>query len=55
MSARLEIQAVYFSGDAMRGEFKAFAMKTWIGLSSLPAGDRIPQQRSETPSCPNFK
>jgi hypothetical protein len=44
----LEIQAVYFSGDAMRGEFKAFADETvdWV---IFPAGRRRPDYRSSAP------
>ncbi|WP_395061154.1 NotI family restriction endonuclease [Paraburkholderia silvatlantica] len=44
----LEIQAVYFSGDAMRGEFKAFADPNvdWI---VFPAGRRRPDYRSSGP------
>jgi len=44
----LEVQAVYFSGDAMRGEFKAFADETvdWI---IFPAGRRRPDYRSSAP------
>ncbi len=44
----LEIQAVYFSGDAMRGEFKAYADESveWI---IFPAGRRRPDYRSSAP------
>jgi len=44
----LEIQAVYFSGDAMRGEFKAFADESvdWV---IFPAGRRRPDYRSSAP------
>lgn len=44
----LEIQAVYFSGDAMRSEFKAFAEDTveWV---VFPAGRRRPDYRSSAP------
>jgi hypothetical protein len=44
----LEIQAVYFSGDAMRGEFKAFAGEAvdWV---IFPAGRRRPDYRSSAP------
>jgi hypothetical protein len=44
----LEVQAVYFSGDAMRGEFKAFADETvdWV---IFPAGRRRPDYRSSAP------
>jgi hypothetical protein len=44
----VEIQAVYFSGDAMRGEFKAFADETvdWV---IFPAGRRRPDYRSSAP------
>lgn len=44
----LEIQAVYFSGDAMRGEFKAFADDSvdWV---IFPAGRRRPDYRSSAP------
>jgi hypothetical protein len=44
----LEIQAVYFSGDAMRAEFKAFADETveWV---IFPAGRRRPDYRSSAP------
>jgi hypothetical protein len=44
----LEIQAVYFSGDAMTGEFAAFADPTveWV---VFPAGRRRPDYRSSGP------
>lgn len=44
----LEIQAVYFSGDAMRGEFRAFADESvkWV---IFPAGRRRPDYRSSAP------
>lgn len=44
----LEIQAVYFSGDTMRKEFKAFADETvdWV---VFPAGRRRPDYRSSAP------
>lgn len=44
----LEIQAVYFSGDSMRGEFKAFADESvdWV---VFPAGRRRPDYRSSAP------
>jgi hypothetical protein len=44
----LEIQAVYFSGAAMRGEFKAFADETvdWV---IFPAGRRRPVYRRSAP------
>lgn len=44
----LEIQAVYFSGDAMRGEFVAFSdiSVDWI---IFPAGRRRPDYRSSGP------
>lgn len=44
----LEIQAVYFSGDAMRGEFQAFSDPTvdWV---VFPAGRRRPDYRSSGP------
>lgn len=44
----LEIQAVYFSGDAMRGEFAAFADENvdWV---VFPAGRRRPDYRSSGP------
>lgn len=46
--AALEIQAVYFSGDAMRGEFKAYADPScdWV---IFPAGKRHPDYRSSGP------
>ena len=46
--AALEIQAVYFSGDAMRGEFEAFADPSvdWV---VFPAGRRRPDYRSSGP------
>lgn len=46
--AALEIQAVYFSGDAMRGEFEAFADPSmdWV---IFPAGRRRPDYRSSGP------
>lgn len=44
----LEIQAVYFSGDAMRGEFQAFSDSNvdWV---IFPAGRRRPDYRSSGP------
>lgn len=44
----VEIQAVYFSGDAMRGEFEAFNDPTvdWV---VFPAGRRRPDYRSSGP------
>lgn len=44
----LEIQAVYFSGNAMRGEFKAFADSNvdWV---IFPTGRRRPDYRSSAP------
>ena len=44
----LEIQAVYFSGNAMRGEFEAFADNSveWV---TFPAGRRRPDYRSSGP------
>jgi hypothetical protein len=44
----LEIQAVYFSGDAMKGEFRAFADESvdWV---IFPAGRRRPDYRSSAP------
>ncbi len=44
----LEIQAVYFSGDAMRGEFKTYADPAvdWV---IFPAGRRRPDYRSSAP------
>lgn len=46
--AALEIQAVYFSGNAMRGEFEAFSDPTvdWV---IFPAGKRRPDYRSSGP------
>lgn len=46
--AALEIQAVYFSGNAMRGEFESFADDTvdWV---TFPAGKRRPDYRSSGP------
>lgn len=46
--AALEIQAVYFSGNAMTGEFKAFndASIDWV---IFPAGSRRPDYRSSGP------
>ena len=46
--AALEIQAVYFSGNAMRGEFEAFNDKSldWV---TFPAGRRRPDYRSSGP------
>ncbi|WP_051373117.1 NotI family restriction endonuclease, partial [Yersinia wautersii] len=46
--AALEIQAVYFSGNAMRGEFEAFADNSvdWV---IFPAGRRRPDYRSSGP------
>ena len=44
----LEIQAVYFSGDAMKSEFRAFADESldWV---IFPAGRRRPDYRSSGP------
>lgn len=44
----VEIQAVYFSGDAMTGEFKAFSDSSleWV---PFPAGRRRPDYRSSGP------
>ena len=44
----LEIQAVYFSGDAMKGEFKALADESvdWV---VFPSGRRRPDYRSSAP------
>lgn len=46
--AALEIQAVYFSGNAMKGEFEAFADEKvdWV---IFPAGKRRPDYRSSGP------
>lgn len=46
--AALEIQAVYFSGNAMRGEFEAFADNAvdWV---IFPTGRRRPDYRSSGP------
>lgn len=46
--AALEIQAVYFSGNAMKGEFEAFsdASVDWV---IFPAGKRRPDYRSSGP------
>jgi hypothetical protein len=46
--AALEIQAVYFSGNAMKGEFEAFADENvdWV---IFPAGKRRPDYRSSGP------
>lgn len=44
----LEIQAVYFSGNAMRGEFKAFA-ESDVDWVIFPAGRRRPDYRSSAP------
>jgi len=49
--AALEIQAVYFSGNAMKGEFEAFNDDAvdWV---IFPAGRRrpdLPQQRPQAP------
>lgn len=46
--AALEIQAVYFSGDAMRGEFEAFS-DTSVDWMIFPAGRRRPDYRSSGP------
>src|ERR1700677_4297088 len=46
--AALEIQAVYFSGNAMRGEFEAYADKT-VDWPIFPAGRRRPDYRSSGP------
>jgi hypothetical protein len=46
--AALEIQAVYFSGDAMKGEFEAYSDEgvDWV---IFPAGKRRPDYRSSGP------
>lgn len=46
--AALEIQAVYFSGNSMRGEFEAFSDPSvdWV---TFPAGKRRPDYRSSGP------
>lgn len=46
--AALEIQAVYFSGDAMKGEFEAYRDPSvdWV---TFPAGRRRPDYRSSGP------
>lgn len=46
--AALEIQAVYFSGNAMKGEFEAFndSAVDWV---IFPAGRRRPDYRSSGP------
>jgi len=44
----VEIQAVYFSGNAMRGEFKAFADES-VSWVIFPAGKRRPDYRSSAP------
>lgn len=46
--AALEIQAVYFSGDAMKGEFVAFS-ETTEDCVIFPAGRRRPDYRSSGP------
>lgn len=46
--AALEIQAVYFSGNAMRGEFEAFS-DTSVDWIIFPAGRRRPDYRSSGP------
>lgn len=46
--AALEIQAVYFSGDAMRGEFEAYR-DTTVDWVTFPAGRRRPDYRSSGP------
>lgn len=46
--AALEIQAVYFSGDAMRGEFKAINDPA-VDWTIFPAGRRRPDYRSSGP------
>lgn len=46
--AALEIQAVYFSGNAMRGEFKAFE-DTSVDWLIYPPGKRRPDYRSSGP------
>lgn len=43
--AALEIQAVYFSGNAMRGEFEAYTDPT-VNWVIFPAGQRRPDYRS---------
>ena len=44
----VEIQAVYFSGDAMLGEFTAYA-ETEVDWIIFPAGRRRPDYRSSGP------
>lgn len=44
----VEIQAVYFSGNAMRGEFKAYADES-VNWVIFPAGKRRPDYRSSAP------
>jgi hypothetical protein len=46
--AALEIQAVYFSGNAMKGEFEAFN-DTTVDWVVFPAGRRRPDYRSSGP------
>lgn len=46
--AALEIQAVYFSGDAMSGEFEAYR-DTSVDWVTFPAGRRRPDYRSSGP------
>ena len=46
--AALEIQAVYFSGNAMRGEFEAYAAES-VDWPIFPAGRRRPDYRSSGP------
>jgi len=46
--AALEIQAVYFSGDAMKGEFQAYSDAT-VDWTVFPAGRRRPDYRSSGP------
>jgi hypothetical protein len=45
----LEIQAVYFSGDAMRGEFKAYMDPAvdWVVFPAGPAAPGLPKQRAQ--------
>jgi hypothetical protein len=46
--AALEIQAVYFSGNAMKGEFEAFS-DPGVDWAIFPAGRRRPDYRSSGP------
>ena len=52
----VEIQAVYFSGDAMIGEFAAYA-DTNVDWIVFPAGRRRPDYRrsAQSASCHNCK